>query len=114
MSFACNVIGKSESLHESSYSVTVVKIYDGYANMVAISCSTSSPCQFGATSGHRSDGDTGILQVGATYYDPAVGSFLTRDTNLSQLAYVYCGMMRKPKVINIPVIYMSGFKLPNS
>ena len=31
------------------------------------------------------------MQVGARYYDPATGSFLTRDTDLSQLAYVYCG-----------------------
>jgi len=31
------------------------------------------------------------MQVGARYYDPTTGSFLTRDTDLSQLAYVYCG-----------------------
>ena len=31
------------------------------------------------------------MQVGARYYDPATGSFLTRDIDLSQLAYVYCG-----------------------
>ena len=42
-------------------------------------------------SGYRNDGDAGIMQVGARYYDPATGSFLTMDTDLSQLAYVYCG-----------------------
>ena len=31
------------------------------------------------------------MQVGARYYNPATGSFLTRDTDLGQLAYVYCG-----------------------
>jgi len=31
------------------------------------------------------------MQMGARYYDPTTGSFLTRDTDLSQLSYVYCG-----------------------
>jgi hypothetical protein len=31
------------------------------------------------------------MQIGARYYDPTTGSFLTRDTDLNQLAYVYCG-----------------------
>ncbi len=71
--------------------MTATATYDGYGNTVATSGSTSSPYQFGATSGYRNDGDAGIMQVGARYYDPATGSFLTRDTDLSQLAYVYCG-----------------------
>ncbi len=32
--------------------------------MVATSGSTSSPYQFGSTSGYRNDGDAGIMQVG--------------------------------------------------
>ncbi len=52
--------------------------------------------QWGAQSGYRSDGssggggDCGLVKVGARYYDPAVGRFTTRDTDLSQLPYVYC------------------------
>lgn len=30
------------------------------------------------------------MKVGARYYAPAVGAFLTRDTDLSQPAYAYC------------------------
>ena len=71
--------------------MTASATYDGHGNTVATSGSTSSPYQFGATSGYRNDGDAGIMQVGARYYDPTTGSFLTRDTDLSQLAYVYCG-----------------------
>jgi RHS repeat-associated protein len=45
---------------------------------------------FGATSRYRDDGDAGLILVGARYYDPAVGRFITRDTDLSQFAFVYC------------------------
>jgi len=30
------------------------------------------------------------MQVGARYYDPTTGSFLTRDKDINQLAYIYC------------------------
>ncbi len=52
--------------------------------------------QWGAQSGYRSDGssggggDCGLVKVGARYYDPAVGRFTTRDSDLSQLPYAYC------------------------
>ena len=71
--------------------MTATAVYDGYGNTVATSGSTSSPYHFGARSGYRNDGDAGIMQLGARYYDTATGSFLTRDTDLSQLAYVCCG-----------------------
>ena len=45
---------------------------------------------FAATSGYRNDGDGGLIHVGARYYDPLVGRFITRDTILSQHAYLYC------------------------
>lgn len=37
---------------------------------------------FAATSGYRSDGDAGVMHVGARYYDPQVGRFITRDTGM--------------------------------
>ena len=85
--FMFNGLGSVRTFTNASGVVTASAVYDGYGNTVA----TSSPYQFGATSGYRNDGDAGIMQVGARYYDPATGSFLTRDTDLSQLAYVYCG-----------------------
>ena len=50
---------------------------------------------WGAGSGYRTDGfgPTGgaaLQKVGARYYDPEFGCFLTRDTDLGQKPYVYC------------------------
>jgi RHS repeat-associated protein len=45
---------------------------------------------FAATSGYRSDGDAGLMHVGARYYDAQVGRFITRDTYRSQKPYLYC------------------------
>jgi RHS repeat-associated protein len=41
--------------------------------------------------GYRDDGDLGLMHVGARYYDPDVGRFITRDPVLSEHPYVYCG-----------------------
>jgi len=84
-------LGSERTFTNASGAVTAAAIYDGYGNTVAASGSTGSPYQFGATSGYRNDGDAGIMQVGARYDDTATGSLLTRDTDLNQLAYVYCG-----------------------
>ena len=89
--FQYDGLGSARTFTNASGVVTATAVYDGFGNTVATSGSTSSPYQFGATSGYRNDGDAGIMQVGARYYDSATGSFLTRDTDLNQLAYVYCG-----------------------
>ena len=89
--FQYDGLGSARTFTNASGVVTASAVYDGFGNTVATSGSTSSPYQFGATSGYRCDRDAGIMQVGARYYNPATGSFLTRDTDLSQLVYVYCG-----------------------
>ena len=83
-------IGSARTFTNASGVVTAAAMYGGFGNTVATSGSTGSPYQFGATFGYRCDGDAGIMQVGAKYYDPSTGSFLTRDADLGQLAYVYC------------------------
>ncbi len=58
---------------------------------------SQSVYQWGAQSGYRMDGgsggggDCGLVKVGARYYDPAVGRFTSRDSDITQSAYVYCG-----------------------
>ncbi len=88
--FQYDGLGSARTFTNASGVVTAAVTYDGYGNTVGTSGSTSSPYQFGATSGYRNDGDAGIMEVGARYYDPSTGSFLTRDRDLGQLAYVYC------------------------
>ena len=59
---------------------------------------TASAYSYGAGSGYRQDGvapvglpgSYALQKVGARYYDPGVGGFLTRDTDLSQSPYAYC------------------------
>ncbi|MCC6729930.1 MAG: hypothetical protein IT208_11395 [Chthonomonadales bacterium] len=48
-----------------------------------------SPAHVGAW-GYRSDGDAGLMLVGARYYDAQAGRFVTRDTLLSEHPYLYC------------------------
>ncbi|MGQ9486798.1 MAG: RHS repeat-associated core domain-containing protein [Armatimonadota bacterium] len=40
--------------------------------------------------GYRDDSDAGLLHVGARYYDPQVGRFISRDAVLSEHPYLYC------------------------
>ncbi len=88
--FQYDGLGSTRTITNSSGSQTASAIYDGYGNTVATSGSTSSPYLFAATSGYRNDNDDGLMLVGARYYDPAVGEFITRDTLLSQPPYQYC------------------------
>jgi RHS repeat-associated protein len=71
-------------------STTFMLIPDAFGNTVATKDTTGSSYDFAATSGYRTDGDAGLMKVGARYYDPQVGSFTTRDTYLDQKPYLYC------------------------
>ncbi len=57
---------------------------------------SQSVYQWGAQSGYRMDGgsggggDCGLVKVGARYYDPAVGRFTSRDSDVAEPAYAYC------------------------
>ena len=62
---------------------------DAFGNTVAAS-GTKPEYGYGAQSGYRDDGDAGLVHIGARYYDPQVGLFTTRDTELDQKPYQYC------------------------
>ncbi|MCS6830016.1 MAG: RHS repeat-associated core domain-containing protein [bacterium] len=63
---------------------------EAFGNAVAQWGSTSNPYRFAGAWGYRDDGDAGLLHVGARYYDPQVGRFLSRDAVLSEHPYLYC------------------------
>ncbi|MGQ9791218.1 MAG: RHS repeat-associated core domain-containing protein [Armatimonadota bacterium] len=46
----------------------------------------SNPYRFAGLWGYRDDGDAGLSHVGACYYDPQVGRFISRDAP----PYLYC------------------------
>ena len=76
--------------------VTSSNAVTAYGQTVAVGGGTASPYGFKGSAGYRSDGDSpaggsNYLKVGARYYDAEWGRFLTRDTDLSQKPYQYCG-----------------------
>ena len=64
--------------------------FDGFGNTIGTFGSSTSSYMYGATSGYRTEGDAGLSQVGARYYDAQVGRFTSRDTYLDQKPYLYC------------------------
>ncbi|MCC6729928.1 MAG: hypothetical protein IT208_11385 [Chthonomonadales bacterium] len=50
----------------------------------------SEPYLYAGAWGYRSDGDAGLMLVGARYYDAHAGRFVTRDTLLGEHPYLYC------------------------
>ena len=69
--------------------------YQAYGAASSTSGSTGTPYKWGAGSGYRSDGfgptyAAPLQKVGARYYDPEFGCFLTRDTELDESPYLYC------------------------
>ena len=88
-------LGTARQTSNGSGAVTATTVTEGFGQTVGGSGSTASPYGYNASSGYRSDGDGAtysapLQKVGARYYDPEFGCFLTRDTNLAQRPYAYC------------------------
>jgi len=83
-------LGSERTVTNSSQTVTGTLTLDGFGQTVTSTGSSTDPYMFGATSGYRTEGDAGLMQVGARYYDAQVGRFITRDTFLDQHPYLYC------------------------
>ena len=79
-----------------SQGVTSTQEMDAFRREVSATGSTASPFGYHGAEGYRNDGDnpSGLdpyQKVGARYYDRLTGRFITRDTDLSQSPYSYCG-----------------------
>lgn len=84
-------LGNTRVVTNGSQSITSTQLPDAYGQSITSSGSTSLPYQWGGGSGYRSDLDAGLIQVGARYYDRDSGRFITRDSDLNQAPYAYCG-----------------------
>jgi RHS repeat-associated protein len=71
--------------------VAATFVYDAFGNVTSSSGSVNLKNKYVGKLGYRDDGDLGLMHVGARYYDPDVGRFITRDPVLSEHPYVYCG-----------------------
>jgi RHS repeat-associated protein len=68
--------GSVRGLADATGTITDRYAYDAYGNAVAASGSTVNPYRY---SGERLDSDTGLYQLRARYYNPALGRFISRD-----------------------------------
>ncbi|MFN3650394.1 MAG: RHS repeat-associated core domain-containing protein [Armatimonadota bacterium] len=71
-------LGSTRGLTNSSQSVTHSREYDAFGMTVA---GTGLPTPFGFVGGqgYQKDPDSGLMLLGARYYDPSVGRFISRD-----------------------------------
>ena len=72
----------TRQLLNSSQTVVASYISDAFGNSVGGSGSSVNPFIWNGGSGYYSDGESGLQKVGARYYDPAVGRWISQDTML--------------------------------
>ena len=88
--------GTTKLVTSSSQAITSTQETEAFGRTLATTGSTSTPFGYHGAAGYRQDGDgpAGLepyQKVGARYYDATYGRFITRDTDLSQSPYAYCG-----------------------
>jgi RHS repeat-associated protein len=83
-------LGSERTVTNTTGAVQGTLTMTAFGQAVASTGSSTDPYEFAATSGYRNDGDAGLTLVGARYYDAQTGSFISRDTVLSQFPYGYC------------------------
>ncbi|MCS6861583.1 MAG: RHS repeat-associated core domain-containing protein [Abditibacteriales bacterium] len=95
--------------------MTQTTTFDAFGNIESSAGSSGNVDKYAGQWGYRNDGDDGLMHVGARYYDPLVGRFISADTYLGEIIrpqslnrYNYCegdpvnyvdptGHQRKPK-----------------
>ncbi|MCC6729416.1 MAG: hypothetical protein IT208_08755 [Chthonomonadales bacterium] len=82
--------GSSRTLTDANQSVTGTADYAAFGQMAGTTGTSAEPYLYAGAWGYRSDGDAGLMLVGARCYDAQAGRFVTRDTLLSEHPYLYC------------------------
>ncbi|MBM3495634.1 MAG: RHS repeat-associated core domain-containing protein [Armatimonadetes bacterium] len=82
--------GNERTVTNGSETVTGTINFEAFGQTAGTTGSSSSPYMYAGAWGYRTDGDAGLMHVGARYYDFQVGRFITRDTVLSEHPYLYC------------------------
>jgi len=59
--------------------------YDAFGNVESSTGSSNNAYKYAGQWGYRNDGDDGLMHVGARYYDPLVGRFISADTWLGEI-----------------------------
>ena len=72
----------TRQLLNSGQTVVASYISDAFGNSVGGSGSSTNPFIWNGGSGYYSDSESGLQKAGARYYDPAVGRWISHDTEL--------------------------------
>ncbi|MCC6727902.1 MAG: hypothetical protein IT208_01025, partial [Chthonomonadales bacterium] len=64
--------------------------YAAFGQVAGTTGTSAEPYLYAGAWGYRSDGDAGLMLVGARYHDAHAGRFVTRDTLLGEHPYLYC------------------------
>ncbi|MCS6862740.1 MAG: RHS repeat-associated core domain-containing protein, partial [Abditibacteriales bacterium] len=90
-------LGSTRQLTSDTQSITQTTTFDAFGNIESNAGSSNNAYKYAGQWGYRNDGDDGLMHVGARYYDPLVGRFISADTWLGDITrpqslnpYVYC------------------------
>ncbi len=72
-------VGSTRQLSNDSQSVTQTTTYDAFGNIESSAGTSNNAYKYAGQWFYRNDGDDGLMHVGARYYDPLVGRFITAD-----------------------------------
>jgi len=71
-------LGNTRGMSNGSEAITDSREYDAWGLTIA-SSGSGSPFGFVGGQGYQKDPDSGLMLLGARYYDPSVGRFISRD-----------------------------------
>jgi RHS repeat-associated protein len=90
-------LGSARTTTSSTEVINATGTYEAYGQSLGGTGSSATPYCYGGTSGYRNDGDAGLLHIGARWYDPSIGRWISADTDLGGIAnpvernrYLYC------------------------
>ncbi len=72
-------LGSTRGQTNSAESVTASRERDAWGNVVASTETLAGPFGYAGGATYRQDTDSGLVLLGARYYDPSVGRFISRD-----------------------------------
>ena len=72
-------IGTARALTDATQTVLATYNYEAFGSVVGATGSSGNSYKFDGAWRYRDDGDFGLLHVGARYYEPAVGRWLSED-----------------------------------
>jgi len=77
--YVLDQLGSVRKLTNAAQNITDYYAYDAFGNIVGSNGTTPNPYRYVGALGYYSDTSSGLLHVGARYYAPDVGRFITQD-----------------------------------